>query len=256
MSQGNGTSSRRAIGFTLVELLVVIGIIALLIGLLLPALTRAQEQARRVQCLSNLRQLAFAAHAYAANNHGFYPPAYYSASDATNAYGYNWDFTLVTNLTTGQRTVIPGVIWQGQTDPRIQQCPSFDGKSNTLADPYTGYNYNTSYIGHGDQDLLPGQFIPPAKMNQVRRPSETALFGDGQWTNGADKFMRSPLPAPLDPHSAAFAGTQGFRHNKQTNVAYCDAHAESIRDRHTAGNPQVAPNCGFLSDDNRAYSLD
>src|SRR4051794_3760021 len=90
-----GKSMRRRSAFTIVELLVVIGIIAVLLGLLLPALSRAQAAAKRVQCLSNLRQMATASVNYAANNHGSYPPAYYSSSNGQVAYGYNWDFTIM-----------------------------------------------------------------------------------------------------------------------------------------------------------------
>src|SRR5439155_23691902 len=65
---------RRPKGFTLVELLVVIGIIAVLIAMLLPALNRVRQQAASTQCQSNLRASGQILFMYANENHGFLPP--------------------------------------------------------------------------------------------------------------------------------------------------------------------------------------
>ena len=81
-------------GFTLVELLVVIGIIALLVAMLLPALNKAREQARTVVCASNMRQVYVAAEMYAAQNKGFMLPAQAGTGNTPAGNGvnplYNW----------------------------------------------------------------------------------------------------------------------------------------------------------------------
>jgi prepilin-type processing-associated H-X9-DG protein/prepilin-type N-terminal cleavage/methylation domain-containing protein len=243
--------------FTLIELLVVIGITALLIALLLPALTTAREQARTVQCLSNLRQLAIAAHAYTISHRGRLPIAQYTSSTPPIFVQHVWDFNLTFDLSSGKMTVAPGILWAGQTNPRIQQCPSFEGRSNALADPFTGYNYNVSYIGHGQGE---SPITAPAKITQVRSPSRTALFGDGQYSAGANKFMRAPFIGDTDHFLFRASGTQGFRHRRKTNVAFVDGHAETLRDRYVETEPwemaKVASGTGFLSHDNSLYDLE
>jgi prepilin-type processing-associated H-X9-DG protein len=130
-----------------------------------------------------------------------------------------------------------------------------------MIDQDTGYNYNASYIGGSgavnNGQVVPGTVVMSAKVSEVKRPGECAIFGDGQWADGANKFMRSPLPGKLDPFfSGRYAGTQGYRHLDRTNAAYCDGSVRTVRECYDETDPvNIAEGTGFLSADNSAYDL-
>ncbi|MCG8618252.1 MAG: prepilin-type N-terminal cleavage/methylation domain-containing protein [Desulfobacterales bacterium] len=242
--------------FTLVELLVVVAIVAALVGMLLPALSRAQDVARSVSCLSNLRQFNDAAAIYQAKWKGSFPVAYETVVIDAVFVQRSWDYNRRVDWSSGSASyeITPGILWDKIDAPsKIQQCPVYRGESNSPGDPQTGYNYNTSYLGGGDGGV-------PARITQVKDPAGTAAFGDGEYASGANKYMRSPFSAPQEAISGRHAGTQGYRHAGHANVGFVDGHAEPWSERHTtsypATEPLIAEGTGFLSADNSLYDLE
>jgi type II secretory pathway pseudopilin PulG len=247
------------VGFTLLETMTVVAIIALIIGLLAPSLSAARAASRSGRCQMNLKQLATAAQAYAAMYDAF-PVAirYDNSGGVFKRVAWDWVTTM-----DGQ-VISAGALWGFTNNPdEVQQCPEFDGSSTFSGDPHTGYNYNTSYIAGeasfpqvGWQNVRPG--LP---IHQCRRSDCCAMFGDGGWKGGANKFMRSPCNSENQGFDTMYAGGQAFRHRKSTCIAFIDGHVGATQNIHRGKFASEAllqqtmdyPRNGFLSNDDAMY---
>jgi prepilin-type N-terminal cleavage/methylation domain-containing protein/prepilin-type processing-associated H-X9-DG protein len=265
-------ATHAARGFTLVETLVVVGIIGVLMAMIVPAMSKIRSTARAGQCQANLRQLGLASASYATQNADRYPAAILYEMGTAGLITKAWDFEQHPG-----GVVKPGAIWNFISSPSpVQQCPEFLGSSTFGADPYTGYNYNTSYIGaegRFPETDANGQWLDGWKTarrglasGMFRRTSTTALFGDGGWKGGANKFMRAPSGSVEGDMQTVYAGGQAFRHGGCSHVCYLDGHVAGVCDRHEGMHAEDSPlrqvmleqimgfpQNAFLADDDRPY---
>jgi prepilin-type N-terminal cleavage/methylation domain-containing protein/prepilin-type processing-associated H-X9-DG protein len=150
-------------GFTLIELLVVIAIIAILAAMLLPALSRAKQKAKRIVCVNHLKQLALATVIYVTDNENFYP-----SSNSPD----KW----------------PQAIRSGYTNLRLLACPDDPSITGTPDETASADLAPRSYMINAWTDyfaLLPQpvafEIMPDSFVEQ---PSETILFGEKQAGTG------------------------------------------------------------------------
>jgi prepilin-type N-terminal cleavage/methylation domain-containing protein/prepilin-type processing-associated H-X9-DG protein len=157
--------------FTLIELLVVISIIALLIGILLPALGAARSSARDMACLSNLRQIGVGIYGYAQEYEETLPISYFDG-DGVEAQKTDW-VVQITSFMANDGTGNYGEGGQDQPSPAMQ-CPSANLDAGRLH--YSGnLMFFPTLTNFG---AFSGQ-LKPYKLYQMKRPSEMLWIADG-----------------------------------------------------------------------------
>lgn len=225
------TTSR--VGFSLIEVLTVVGIISLLVAMLLPGLSAARAQAKSVVCQSNIRQIAIANDYYADDNNGVYCPG---ASDFRENL-HRWHGFRVHPTHAFDPSRGPLVPYLGP-EGMIRQCPAFPAKqvaleSGGFEQGNGGYGYNSAFIGMQLSQYPTGEYVVTddragAEADWVQRPAETVVFTDSAFTASTliEYSFAEPRFHPQFPDFRADPSIH-FRHRHQVNVAWCDGHVDT-----------------------------
>ena len=219
---------RRTGGFTLIELLVVIAIIALLMAILMPALSKARDQGRTIACRSNLKQYGIALRMYLDDNQSRFPDAHAWLQSAS----HKWV----------RRGEMPtGVFWPYVQALDVHMCPKFSqwAKGTQWEDTAVSYVMN-SYIGKGGEiwsNWLGSGVKGVSREGEVYNAAKVVVFTEeNTWTIkdysnypfNDTHFTVGNRTRQID-NFATYHNTPGNRDKGSANVVMVDGHVELVR---------------------------
>ncbi len=227
---------RRSSGFTLVELLVVIGIIAVLISILLPALQKARVAATSVACMSNQRQILTGILMYAGEHDGLFPPGEAELPNPNNPM-VNAPFRWFTQPFVGQymatETHLPHY-----TTVRVFFCPATEFGKLTSQPRFYGGNFGIGYNCHPHARLWKSASSgPSAKFGTIRQPSQMLILADVGAGMTADTTNNNRWVQYYNGSGVALSGLYSsqpayeaisYRHGRRGNVGFADGHVETF----------------------------
>ena len=201
-------------GFTLIELLVVITVIGILIGLSVPALSRARENARRTKCLSNVRQLRIALQLYADSHDGRVPPRDYEE----------------------------GAVWVDRLESyyanrKLLRCPT-DRREVDVSYLMNGFiDYFVMHSFRGNWDEFFGAYktggFPGIRLSNIPQPAETITFGEKRADSDDDSYMDIWPPQYGSDHLTEVAHGKhrlgGKEYSGGSNYAFADGSVRFLK---------------------------